>query len=360
MKTSKELPIPIRLLYALAAAAIAWKLAMVFPQGIVYDGIEIGDVGIPLVGMMQWLDGQSAYDIYTVRNEVMVGYPFPSMFFVVPFLFVPLQWVVPLFCAIVSGVLAYALLHRNEVWRLLTFLAFPYISAIHSAQWSPLITAIVLLPGLAPLAMAKPNLGLVAALLGRWRWWGVGLVLGLVGLSFILYPTWPQEWLRGGGVGDYDGWMPLLTGPGFLLALALLRWPSRNAKLLFLMSLAPQRLWYDQLPVFLVARSWWELIILVIGSWASIYISRSLGWVTQLGPYDGRSTALVVCLVYLPALVMVLRASDDAFDLWGWLRSVVARKNKKNGLTAGVGCVNALPFPDSEQVHLTRKGKKEN
>jgi hypothetical protein len=64
--------------------------------------------------------------------------------------------------------LAYAIgRHRPHLWPL--FLSMPFLLAIRLSQWSPYLTAAMLVPSLTVVSLAKPNLGLAvfARLEGR-------------------------------------------------------------------------------------------------------------------------------------------------------------------------------------------------
>jgi hypothetical protein len=72
-------------------------------------------------------------------------------------------------------------------------------------------------------------------------------------------------------LGGYRGLPPILVLPfGPLIVLALLRWKNREAWLLILMAVMPQRMVYDQIPLLLTARTPRQLLLLVECSWAWI------------------------------------------------------------------------------------------
>jgi hypothetical protein len=298
--------LPIRLIISALIGVIAWQLAVVIPQPITYQGVDVGNVGVPLVGLRQWLNGEPVYRLQTIDGVPIVNNPFTTMLIMSPFLFVPLEIVVPTFCALSSAVLAFGLTKNGELWRLLVFLSFPFISSIHSTQWAPLFMAALLLPGLLPIAVAKPQLGLVLALNGKWRKSMMMVAVCMIVLSFALYPTWLWDWFNDPATRLYGGWIPALTIPGFLLVLLARYWRSERARLLLTISLAPQRMWYDQLLVFLIPSNWKEMMVLTINSWAAVIISRALGWINSFGPQDWRAQMVLATFLYLPALWMVL------------------------------------------------------
>lgn len=79
----------------------------------------------------------------------------------------------------------------------------------------------------------------------------------------------------------------------------------------------PQRIWYDQLLLFLIPRNWFEMLLLVATSWAALWVSLEQGWISSLAvqPYEARR--IVVLLLYIPALLM---------EVWhGVSRSIMKR-----------------------------------
>lgn len=89
---------------------------------------------------------------------------------------------------------------------------------------------------------------------------------------------------------------PVLIFPGMLLLLAALRWRDYRARYLLLLSLVPQRMFYDQLLAFGVPRSRRSLLALVSASWLCF-----LGWFRFPSP----AIPWHILLIYVPALVIV-------------------------------------------------------
>lgn len=294
-----------RLLLSLGVGLAAGLLALLLPHPIVFQGVGVGDIGAPLLGMQRFLDGTAPYGISTDRGP-LTAYPFTTSLVLLPFLTLPLWLVAPLFCALSSGLLAYGLLKKGETWRLLLFLSVPFLSSVHSVQWTLLFAAALLLPPLLPLAVAKPQLGLVLLAAGRWeRRWAIIAMLLLL-LSLALYPMWPLDWWREGMLAAYTGRVPLSVGVGPLLLLAALCWPARRARLLLAMAFVPQRIWYDQLLLFLLPRSWQGLLGLVAGSWLAVAVTPDAGWLATTGEQAPHAWRAVVLFVYLPALALLL------------------------------------------------------
>jgi hypothetical protein len=149
-----------------------------------------------------------------------------------------------------------------------------------------------------PVAMAKPQVGLPVFLthFNRRSFWACVMV-GL--LSLILLPRWPQLWM--GQMGYYQHFFAILVFPGPLVLLALLRYRDRDAWLLLLTSLMPQRWFFDVFVLWLIPKSRRELLATVVFSWCS-GIWR---WYHQPTSFDqvGR---WIVLSIYLPMLAIVL------------------------------------------------------
>src|SRR5437879_4735485 len=77
-------------------------------------------------------------------------------------------------------------------------------------------------------------------------------------LSPLVMPGWP--WLWAGHFYLCYRFVPLLIVPGPLLALALLRYRDRDALLLLLAALMPQRWFYDTFILWLIPKTRREII----------------------------------------------------------------------------------------------------
>lgn len=265
-------------------------------------GRGAGDISWPLCGAQAILAGSDAYLCPHLLSNGQPGpsNPLTTALAVLPFSFLPPAWAAGCFFGLSSAFLSLGLTRDRQWWRLLAFLAFPYWAALQTVQWSPLFFAVALYPTWLPLTLAKPQLGLPIALTRlTWRRAAACAVFGLS--TLLIAPTWPLRWLE--QIGTYDGFIPLLTPLGLLLLLALRHWRQKHVQLFLLLALTPQRLFYDQLLVWLLPRSMVEMLGLAV-----------LSWLGYFGSYmSNRAPDLwVVATLFLPALVMVMRHSTLA------------------------------------------------
>jgi hypothetical protein len=220
----------------------------------------------------------------------------------------------PLTAAAAAGVfvgfgtfaLAFAIMN-GPAYRLLIFASPTFLVSIALVQWSPLLTAAGMVAPFGVFAACKPNLGL-ALFARRPSWWIVGGGAVLTALAFVLVPTWLGDWL--GGVREMSYYKaPIAVTGGAILALAALRWRDPDARLLLALSVVPSNLiLYDQLPLFLVARSRRDYLILVAGGWLSRELTRFVipEWLDDVIVRQTYMRAPVVACLFLPALYMVL------------------------------------------------------
>ncbi len=247
----------------------------------------------------------AAQDLLAHRNPYdrpMQLYPLTCSLFGLPFVWMRPENAGGAFYGISSGLMAFGL-SRSGFRRFYVFLAYPYWAGLITAQWTPLIVASTFLPFLLPATLAKPQIGL-PVLLTKSTWRGLLTCAVVLAISFVLLPRWPWLWM--GNFHLYARFIPLLVLPGPLLVLALLRWRSSDARLLFLMAAMPQRWFYDQLILYVIPKSWREMSITVflswaVGVWRWYHIPHSF---TQVGRWS-------VIFMYLPLLVVVLLRGHD-------------------------------------------------
>jgi hypothetical protein len=245
------------------------------------------------------VNGQNPYD---TPFEL---YPLTAAFFALPLLRLTPEVAAGIFWGISSSVLAFGLT-RQGYGKLLIFLAYPYWAALLTVQWSPIISAAAFFPLLLPATMAKPQIGL-PVFLTRISLRGVAACAVLAAISLAVMPNWPRLWLR--QIGNYDHFFPFLVLPGPLLLLALVRYRDRDARLLVLAALMPQRWFCDSFILWLIPQSRREIVWTVFFSWGAGI------WRWYHVPYSftevGRWT---VIFLYLPMLAVVLlrRRQPDA------------------------------------------------
>ena len=146
--------------------------------------------------------------------------------------------------------------------------------------------------------MAKPHVGL-PVLLTRLSRNGALACAVLVAASLAWMPHWPALWLR--QAKNYQHFIPILVLPGPLLLFALLRYRDRDAWLLFLAALMPQRWFFDSFILWLIPRSRRQIVWTAFFSWGP----GILRWYHTPHSFTevGRWT---VIFLYLPMLAVVL------------------------------------------------------
>ncbi len=295
-----------RIVVSVAVGVLAGLLSTLLPGTVPYKGVQVGDLGTSILGLNHLVTNHSAYiKPITYSGLPAVMYPFTTMLFIGPFMLLPLQWIGPVFCGLVSFVFAYALQYDGKPWRLLALASVPYIASLQSVQFAPLMVSAVYLPFLLPLAVIKPQLGVPLVAAGRWSKTTVLAACSIVLLSLVIYPKWPFEWLTYGNLSYYEGKAPVTQGLGFLLILAAIKMRDWRARLLLAMALIPQRLWYDQLFLFAIPATRTQMLILLIGSWLSPLLGLDHLWLLDSGRQAPESWRAVVYFVYLPALCML-------------------------------------------------------
>lgn len=237
-------------------------------------------------------------------------YPLPAIIAAAPFAPLSLPLAVGAFAGISVCLFAYAVTRDN--WDgLLLLVSAPLLLAVLLGQWSPILTATALLPIGGFLAVTKPNLGLALTIYRPSR----GALLGfaaLLGMSLILLPSWPRDWLHSLALDRRSGThvAPIMTPFGFVLVLSLLRWRRPEARLLLAMACVPQLLFfYDQLPLLLLAASRLEKYALIVASDIAFLIWMALGHDSAAGPRIAEWC--VILGIYLPCLVMLLRRPNE-------------------------------------------------
>jgi len=253
---------------------------------------------------------------YKVINTMPVypfsgGYPYflSTAAVMLPFGLLAPQVALPIFSGLSIGLLAFAFT-RDGFWRLPLLVSLPVVWSTTAGQLTPLITAAMLVPALGWLAPVKFTIGAAGAaynLSARY----VVLAIAIVLLSVVIWPWWPREWWA--ELSDVPGrWyhVPVLIPAGFVLLLSLTRWRRPEARLLTAMACVPQTmLFYDQLPLALVAQSYRQALVFSIWSYAAPVVAIAIygSGAVERGLLFARNAPIIVAIYYLPCLVIVLR-----------------------------------------------------
>ncbi|MGB3482217.1 MAG: hypothetical protein WBB07_08370 [Mycobacterium sp.] len=257
-----------------------------------------GDMGWPIQAARDIIAGRDPYAQPLVDET---GQLWPTNPVTTIMLFLPLAWAPDTVLAAIvfggiSGLLAFGLTREGALWPLLTFASPAYISCLINAQWAPLVLATFYLPNLLPLALVKPSIALPVLLTRLNLKRGLGCV-AIVVVSFILCPWWwPADWLSP-SMTVYTGFTPILTVPGFLVLLALVRWRDKRAWILVLAALVPQRIPYDQLLLWLIPQNAKRSLILSASLVIAYGVRKTTNWDTE---------TLIVVFGYLVCLAFVV------------------------------------------------------
>jgi hypothetical protein len=234
---------------------------------------------------------------YANRPPGLIPYPLPAAIVTLPLALFPDGLAAALFYGISSALLAYGLI-RDNPGRLFIFLAYPYWAGLMTAQWIPLVMSAAFFPAALVFCAAKPHIGTPVGLTHLSRT-GVIASAALLVASFAARPHWLSEWIR--QIHGYPHFFPLLVTPGAILVLSLWRWHDRDAWLLFLCSIMPQRWFYDAFVLWLIPKTRRSILATVACSWVTglwrwYHIPHSMQAVGQW----------CVLGFYLPMLALVL------------------------------------------------------
>jgi hypothetical protein len=182
-----------------------------------------------------------------------------------------------------------------------------FLEAMAYGQWTPLLVAAAVIPGLGFLFAAKPTVGVALFAFRPHRVALVGtLVLTLI--SLLVMPYWPAEWWTALGRNRQYA-APVLRPWGWLLLLAALRWRTAEGRLLLLLSLIPQTTaLHGALPLFLVPENRWQAYGLAVASFVAAVWQALILPPTGIRLADGLTQRwpILFLLLWLPALLLVL------------------------------------------------------
>jgi hypothetical protein len=234
-------------------------------------------------------------------------YPLPALLATVPFTYVPLPLARGIFAALGTAAFTYVITRRHR-WTLYFLISGAMLWSWMVVQWAPLLIAAALTPSLSWLLPVKPTLGFAL-----WSAWPnrKAVLAGLlfVGISLLVRPGWVQEWLASVAKTPHE---PHLLRPGgFLMLLGMLRWRRPEGRLLAALCLVPQTTaLYETLPLALLCRNRPQAAAFA-GLTMLAHVLFLLG---PQGPWPvgaGYQWWVLLALVYLPAIVLVLRRSNE-------------------------------------------------
>lgn len=243
-------------------------------------------------------------------------YPLPTVLLTIPFAFFSLPMARVLFSGLGATLFGYALTRKGEYWRLPFCLGAAFLMCLWRTQWSLYLTAAFFVPAAALFLVAKPNIALAFVAGSRTRrqlviYLGAGAVLTTVAL--LARPDWFTNWVTALRSKEFVS-APLTNPGGFLLLLALLRWRRPEARVFTALVIMPQTpSFYDLVPLIVVPRSLREVSVLTLLTSLLFCVMLGLGRAPTYYEFTHRLEQLAVWIVYLPALVMLLRR-PNIFD----------------------------------------------
>ena len=193
-------------------------------------------------------------------------YPLPAALIATPLAALPVAWADGVFVATGSACFVWAITRRGYA-TLPCLLAVPFLAAVQTAQWSPLLAASIVVPPLVFFTVAKPTIGAALFLARPTRWPIVGAV-ALTAISFAQYPGWFTDWMSGfteaAARRPLHFSAPIVQQGGFVALAGLLRWRRREGRLITALACVPQTLvMYESLPLLLVPQTLAESIGMV-------------------------------------------------------------------------------------------------
>jgi len=262
------------------------------------------------------------YSPYLVINAISKQYPFnggyfwmlPTAVILEPFAFLPMQTAMPIFVGLSIALFVYALTVEGW-WRLPFVASAPLVYGAMGGQVVPLVVAAILLPALgwlAPMKFTLATAGFAYNLSLRY----VALAAGVVVVSIVIWPWWPMQWfhdLHDIVPGTYYH-VPVLLVGGFLLLSAALRWKRQDARLLLVMACLPQTmLYYDQLPLLVIARTRRQALAMALCSWVAPIAALALHPASaDRTILFGWNAPIILACYYFPCLAAVLMRSNVA------------------------------------------------
>lgn len=240
-------------------------------------------------------------------------YPLPAVVLVGPLGLGSVLLARCVFAGLSAGALAWAIT-RDGWHRTPVFASVSFIVSVQLVQWSPLLTAALLLPALSWVSIAKPNWGVAivaAASTPRiWRPLIIGTCL-LTIVAFIVQPGWVMAWLPIVRSASHFG-TPVVLPFGFLMLAVLLRWRRPEARLLLAVACLPQTPgFYDALMLFTIPRTLRESLLLTGCSYIVFFAMAFRGPWPADSAWMADIARFTLWFLYLPCVVMVLRRPNE-------------------------------------------------
>lgn len=302
--------------FALATGIGALTIAMV--QTMHPAGPHITDIGNVWAAARFLLDGRNPYALVgpgrAFDQELPMFYPLPAAVWLMPWSWLPLHVVELGLAGLGAGLLAFSLTReRLDDPRLWVFTSLAFVTASNMTQWSPLLTAAVLMPSLGFLFACKPSIGLalwVAYPSRRAVVFGAALTL----VTLVLWPWWPVEWLS--TIRGMHFTAPITVPGGFLVLLAVLKWRRPEARLLVALACVPHTaVLYEAVPLFLVVRNGWEGALLSVMTYVVFALAPAPPFLPTVA-VTYTYASWMMWLLYLPCVAMVLmRPNVGSFTL---------------------------------------------
>jgi hypothetical protein len=238
-------------------------------------------------------------------------YPPPAVLLTVPFVLLPVAAARVAFSAISAALLGWALAPRiRTLWPML--LSASYLIGTSRTQWAPLLLAAAWMPALGAVVAAKPNVGLasLAALSRRGAAVAIASSALITTLSAIVRPSSFADWIVATHSAPHLK-IPILLPGGFLLLLSGLRWRHPEARMLLVLACTPHTpSLYDLLLLFFACLSLRETLLLAVLTQVLFWGFVIWGSGATFDAYALNLGRASIFVVYLPALVMILRRAS--------------------------------------------------
>jgi len=250
--------------------------------------------------------GENPYAAVAGRQFYPLFYPLPAVLIAAPFALLPNQLAHAAWAAVSAAALAVAAIRWGRGLPPV-LLSASFLNAVVLGQWSPLLTAGLVIPSIGALWVAKPSVGaaLLVARPTRVAIFGGGAILLA---SLAAWPSWPKEWLHTLAWSAHRP--PVLRPGGAILLLALLRWRTPEGRLVAALACVPQTVgFYETVPLFLVARTRYQGYLLAalsyVAAFSSVLVFPRAPGMTLEAVLD-RRWPLLLLFSYIPALILLL------------------------------------------------------